>query len=202
MEEYKCLSKFNKVRENKPKKNLFIKLINICLFTAIIFVINLILCKSNSDYKEFIYKNVYNHNLSFSKIDSVINKYLGDVVPSVNTIPSLNNNVQEVFNEKLVYNSLEELDEGVKLNINMNGPITSFESGIVVFNGIKDNLGNTLILEQIDGNEAWYINIDTSGIDIYDYIEKGNIIGNCLTDNVTIYFKNKGEIVDYKKYIS
>ena len=54
----------------------------------------------------------------------------------------------------------------------------------------------------IDGNEAWYINIDTSGIDIYDYIEKGNIIGNCLTDNVTIYFKNKGEIVDYKKYIS
>lgn len=196
MEEYKCLSKFNKERGNKKKKNYFIKILNICLFTAIIFVINLILCKSNADYKDFIYKNVYAHNLSFSKIESYINKYFGDIIPSINT------DVQEVFNEKLVYNSIEEIDEGVKLNINMNDTVTSFESGIVVFNGIKDNLGNTLIIEQIDGNEAWYINIDTSGIDIYDYIEKGSIIGNCLTDNVTIYFKNKGEIIDYKKYIS
>jgi len=196
MEEYKCLSKFNKVKENKSKTNPFIKLLNICLFTAIVFVINLILCKSNMNYKEFIYENVYNHNLSFSKIEGVINKYLGEYVPSVNT------DVQEVFNEKLVYNSIEEIDEGVKLNVNMNDVITSFESGIVVFNGIKDNLGNTLIIEQIDGNEAWYINVDTSNIDIYDYIEKGNIIGNCLSDNFTIYFKNKGEIVDYKKYIS
>lgn len=195
MEEYKCLSKkFNKKVEKK--KNPFIKILNICLFTAIIFVINLILCKSNPTYKEFIYKNVYNHNLSFSKIEGFINKYLGEYVPSVNT------DVQEVFNEKLVYNSMEELDEGVKLNVNMNDVITSFESGIVVFNGIKDNLGNTLIIEQIDGNEAWYINVDTSNIDIYDYIEKGSIIGNCLSDNVTIYFKNKGEIIDYKKYIS
>lgn len=195
MDEYKCLSKkFSKVKEKKA--NPFIKILNICLFTAIVFVINLILCKSNLEYKEFIYKNVYNHNLSFSKIENYINKYLGDVVPSVNT------DVQEVFNEKLVYNSIEELEDGVKLNVNLNDVITSFESGIVVFNGIKDNLGNTLIVEQIDGNEAWYINIDTSNIDIYDYIEKGNIIGNCLSDNVTIYFKNKGEIVDYKKYIS
>ena len=195
MEEYKCLSKkFNKKEEKKS--NPFIKILNLCLFTAIIFVINLILCKSNTDYKEFIYKNVYNHNLSFSKIEGFINKYFGEYVPSVNT------DVQEVFNEKLVYNSIEEIDEGVKLNVNMNDVITSFESGIVVFNGIKDNLGNTLIIDQIDGNEAWYINVDTSGIEIYDYIEKGNVIGNCLTDNFTIYFKNKGEIVDYKKYIS
>ena len=195
MEEYKCLSKkFNKKEEKKS--NPFIKILNLCLFTAIIFVINLILCKSNTDYKEFIYKNVYNHNLSFSKIEGFINKYLG------NTVPSINTDVQEVFNEKFVYNSIEEIDEGVKLNVNMNDVITSFESGIVVFNGIKDNLGNTLIIEQIDGNEAWYINVDTSNIDIYDYIEKGNIIGNCLSDNFTIYFKNKGEIVDYKKYIS
>ena len=198
MEEYKCLSKKfnNKERDYKKKSNPFIKILNICLFTAIVFVINLILCKSNSEYREFIYKNVYNHNLSFSKIENYINKYLGVVVPDINS------NVEEVFNEKLVYNSIEEIDEGVKLNINMNDTVTSFEAGIVVFNGIKDNLGNTLIIEQIDGNEAWYINIDTSGIDIYDYIEKGKIIGNCLTDNVTIYFKNKGEIVDYKKYIS
>ena len=195
MEEYKCLSKkFNKKEEKKS--NPFIKILNLCLFTAIIFVINLILCKSNTNYKEFIYKNVYNHNLSFSKIEGFINKYFGEYVPSVNT------DVEEVFNEKLVYNSIEEIDEGVKLNVNMNDVITSFESGIVVFNGIKDNLGNTLIIEQIDGNEAWYINVDTSNIDIYDYIEKGNIIGNCLSDNFTIYFKNKGEIVDYKKYIS
>lgn len=194
MDEYKCLNKFKKPIVKKKKS--FLKLVNICLFTILIFLINLILCKSNDEYKEFIHKYVYTNNISFSKIENIFNKYLGDV------IPTLSNTSQEVFNEKLVYNSIEEVNDGAKINVKDKESINSFESGIVVFSGIKDNLGNTVIIEQIDGNEAWYVNIDNSNIKIYDYIEKGSIIGNVLTDNFTIYFKNKGEAIDYKKYIS
>jgi len=196
MDEYKSINKLLK-KEVKVKKNKLISLINLSLFLLLIFVVNLVLCKTNSTYKDFIYKYVYSNNLSFSKYEELIDKYLGKIVPNNN-----NKETSLVFNEKLNYNSLEEIENGVIINIDKNQTINAFESGVVVFNGEKDGYGNTLIIEQIDGCEAWYIGLDTSNINIYDYIEKNTIIGNSVSDNFTMYFKNDGEVVDYKKYIS
>ena len=196
MDEYKSINKLVK-KEVKVKKNKFISFINLSLFLLLIFVVNLVLCKTNSSYKDFIYKYVYSNNLSFSKYEELIDKYLGKIVPNNN-----NKETSLVFNEKLNYNSLEEIENGVIINIDKNQTINAFESGVVVFNGEKDGYGNTLIIEQIDGCEAWYIGLDTSNINIYDYIEKNTIIGNSVSDNFTMYFKNDGEVVDYKKYIS
>lgn len=197
MDEYKSINKLLK-KEVKVKKNKFISFINLSLFLLLIFVVNLVLCKTNSSYKDFIYKYVYSNNLSFSKYEELIDKYLGEIIPDNNK----NKDTSFVFNEKLNYNSLEEIENGVIINIDKNQTINAFESGVVVFNGEKDGYGNTLIIEQIDGCEAWYIGLDTSNINIYDYIEKNTIIGESLSDNFTMYFKNDGEVVDYKKYIS
>lgn len=201
MDEYKSLKKYmNKNSNNNTSNKKYTKkifgFINTLLFTILIFVVNLILCKQNLDYKNFIYKYVYSYNFSFSKVEEFINSKLGGIIPNIN------NKTQEVFNEKISYLSLEEIDNGVKVNINKGDSVNIFESGVVVFIGEKEGLGNTVILEQIDGNEAWYVNVDTSNIKIYDYLEKGNILGSSLSDNYLMYFKNKGEVIDYKKYIS
>lgn len=198
MEEYKCLRKKFNFNEKKKKKSKLLTLINVCLISALLLVGNLILCKTNTDYKNFVYKYVYSHNFSFSKIEKELHKYFGDFIP----ISKKEENTSLVFGEKLVYLSLKEIENGVTLTVSEGEIVSAFEGGVVVFNGIKEGFGNTLIVEQIDGNEAWYVNLDTTNIPIYDYIEKGETIGPCLDNQVTLYFKNKGETVDYKKYIS
>ena len=49
------------------------------------------------------------------------------------------------------------------------------ESGIVLYIGEKENYGQTIIIEQIDGVEVYYSNIN-SNVKLYDYIEKGNLL--------------------------
>ena len=80
--------------------------------------------------------------------------------------------------------------------------ITAFESGLVLFVGEKDGFGSTLILEQVDGVEAWYVGVDVHELSIYDYVEKSSIIASSKEDYISVYFKKKGESVDYKNYVS
>ena len=46
------------------------------------------------------------------------------------------------------------------------------ESGVVVFIGEKEGYGNTIIVEQVNGVDVYYSNINPSNIKLYDYIEK------------------------------
>ena len=74
------------------------------------------------------------------------------------------------------------------------------ESGIVVYIGEKKDYGNTVIIQQVDGVDAWYSNVDTN-ISLYDYVEKGTLLGNSKDNNLYLYFQKNGEFIDYKDYI-
>ena len=166
------------------------------LCAIIIFLIGLILVKQNIKVKEFIEEEVYTKSFKFTKVRNIYDKYFGKVL-------SLDKVVKEessVFSEKLSYKDSKEYKNGVKLTVDEHYLVPVLESGIIVYVGEKDNL-KTIIVEQVDGIDTYYSNVNTNNYKLYDYIEKGQVLGETASTELYLSFEKSGEKLDYKKYI-
>ncbi len=200
MEEYRLLRKKYAAEKKTPVyKKMIFSFINRVLFCILLFLVALILTK-NKFYKEQIYKYVYQDHIPFLELEKFYQTYLGKLIPDFsNKKDSDTEMVSSVGNG---YDQLEEIENGVLIHVSKGAAISAVESGLVLFLGDKDGLSNVLILEQVDGVEAWYVGVDVTNYKLYDYIEKDTIVGSSLGDTISIYFKRKGESVDYKNYLS
>ncbi|MBD9098404.1 M23 family metallopeptidase [bacterium] len=188
-------SKFYK--ENKTSNNFFKKIILRILVTTIIALILLISFKMNSSFKKTFYHYVYEENFPFS----VVKNFLQDKFGTSLTFDKLVTE-EEVFNEKLSYKDKSLYHDGVKLTVSSEYMIPSFESGIVVYIGQKENYKQVVIVQQMNGVDVWYGNIKQANVKLYDYVEKGSLIGQA--DNKTLYlvFQKEGKFIDYQKYLA
>lgn len=202
MDEYKSWTKFyNKNKKVEKKESNIGKYIKSFILKTLIcilmFISMLILIKSNSNFKSTIYKYVYEDNFSFAKINNLYKKYFGGILPFDNIVP----NEQMVFGENLKYEEESLYKDGVKLTVENNYLTPALESGIVVFIGNKENYGNTIIVQGVNGVDTWYGNINTTDIKLYDYIEKGSMIGEVNGNKLYLVFQKEGKYLNYKDYI-
>lgn len=172
------------------KKSIY--LTKLCI-TMIITLVILILIKSSTNFKNIFYEKVYNTNFSFDKLNMLYTKYVGDFDVLDKYVKS-----KAVFNETLLYEKKEEYKEGVKLTVEDNYLVPINESGIVVFIGEKENYGNTVIIQRIDGIDEWYGNISNVNVKLYDYVKKGELLGEA---NNTLYlvYKKQGKTLKYEE---
>ncbi len=185
--------KNNKVNKKKKTKNL----INKVLVVAVLFLINLIVMKSNEDYRNFIHEKIYNNNFSFTKIKEFYNKYLG----GVEALDKLVNNSKPVFNETLSYKNSSIYLDGVKLEVASSYLVPVIEDGLVVFVGEKENYGNTIIIQGIDGIDIWYGNMANTSVKLYDYVEKGALLGEVSNNSLYLVYSKDDKFLDYKEYL-
>lgn len=165
------------------------------LLSILLVLIILILSKSNLKFKESIY-NIYNTNLSFGYINNLYTKYLGKIIPFDLNI------TKPVFSSTLQYNEASKYFDGCKLKVENQYLVPTLSSGLIVFIGQKDNYGKTIIIEQENGIEVWYSNLDNISVSLYDYVEKGTYLGSTIDDNLYLVFKNNGDILNYEEYIN
>ena len=147
----------------------------------------LILTKNNSQLKDKIENLVYEQSLPVMELRK---QY--DIFFSWNKIKSVVPVSKEVISAK----NEEKTDTGVKLTVEKNQAIQNLESGIVI---MIDQ--DKVIIEQIDGVTAIYNNIDCKNLKIYDYLEKGEIIGEAKKEEIMISFMKEGAYYDYKNYL-
>lgn len=166
------------------------KLISKTLIVTIITLLTLIAMKKNKDIKKLIYDNVYEKNINFAFIDKNYKKYFG----SLNIFKE---EVKPVFNEKLEYIKKEENDGVLKLFVSDDYLIPNLESGLVTFIGEKEGYGKVIIVEQINGVSTWYGNLNNINVKLYDYVEKGNLLGNC-NDYLYLIHKKDNKIINYE----
>ena len=188
LEEYKSKKKGQTVGSNKYLNGL-VKRTMICfVFVLLVLAISLM----SETGRSYIKKYLLETNFEFSKINTLYNKYIGKLTDESTEVVS--------GNQLLEYTSKEKYNDGVKLTVSENYNVNLLESGIVVYIGEKEGYGNTIIVQQSNGIDAWYGNIENVDVKIYDYIEKGTIIGNA---NKTLYlvFQKNGEILNYEDYI-
>jgi len=189
--------KRKKVKTKEYKKNNITPYMTKILFTIIITLICLIGVKQSETFKEKIYKNVYESNFSFAVVNKLYQKYFGSTLPLENM---LSGTTQPVFSEKFTYLSKENYLEGIKFNVENQYLVPVIESGMVVFIGEKEGYGNTIIIQQVDGIDVWYSNV-TSNVKLYDYIEKGDVLGEVNGDFMYMTIKKGGNNISYEEYI-
>ena len=167
------------------------------MLAIILFLILAIASKSNHTYKDIIVSNIYEKNFSFTKIKNLYKKYLGGITPLDKAI----DNTIPVFNEKLSYIDSSKYHDGVKLTVDNNYLVPTIEEGMVIFIGEKENYGNVVIIEGIDGTDIWYGNMETTTVKLYDYVEKNSYLGTTKDDTLYLVYQKDGEFLDYKEYL-
>lgn len=150
--------------------------------------------KASSRFKQNFYKYVFDTNISFTQISKLYNKYFGNILE----IPTYKE--QSVFKEKISYKNKEKYYDGVKLEVGHDYLVQAQESGLVVFIGDKDNYGNVIIIQQVNGIDMWYGNISNVNVKLYDYVEKGSTLGN-VNNNLYLVYKKDGKVLNYEDYI-
>lgn len=190
-------SNHKKVKKKLTLKKSIKRFINKCLIVVILFLGCLILLKSNTTFKNKLIKYVYEDNIHFTKLKSLYEKYFGKILSVDKVLPS----EQKVFNENIAYQKANVYKDGVELKVSNQYMVPTIESGIVVFIGEKEEYGNTVIIEQVNGIDVWYSNIKINDIKMYDYIEKGSLLGESLDNKLYMVFQKEGKYLDYKEYI-
>lgn len=201
MDYYKSLDKYYKNhKEQKNKKSFgkyiksFISRVLICLC---LFLIALIISKKNVNLSNKIYKQVYEQNLSFAKINAWYQKYFGSILPVDKIVPD----EVPVFGETLTYSKANLYKNGVCLEVGKEYLVPVLESGIIIFIGEKEDYGHTVIIQQTNGVDVWYGNIKED-VTLYDYVEKGELLGEVQEGKLYLLFQQDGKFLDYQKYLA
>lgn len=180
--------------KNIPKWQTYLIKVMVLL---VLFLGVLIYTKASPVNKQSFYDFVFKNNLSFATINNLYNKYLGGILPFKNIIK----NNKPVFNEKLEYEASSIYKEGVALTVKDSYPVPILAGGIVIFVGDKEDYGKTVIIQQVDGVDVWYGNVDNLNVSIYDYVEEGTLLGETIDNKLYLVFKKEGNVVDYKEYL-
>lgn len=166
--------------------------------TIVLTLITLIVLKSDTKLKASFYQYVYESHFSFATVNSIYEKYFGSPIPFQNVFQ---NNIEPVFNETLTYQEQHKYKDGVELVVDQNYLVPILESGMVVFIGEKEGYGNTVIIQQMDGIDTWYSNLGTVNVKLYDYVEKGSLLGEVSGKSLYLVYKKNGNVLNYEEHI-
>lgn len=170
--------------------------INRLLITALLTIACLIVFKKNSSLKQNFYNKFLSQNFNFAYVNNLYTKYFGSSIP----FGGFFDNVTSVFNESLVYDGYDEYLDGVSLNVSDNYLVPNIGVGLVIFIGEREGYGNTVIVQQSNGIDVLYGNLNDVSVKMYSYVSSGEFIGNC-SNNLYLVFKKDGNVLDFKKYI-
>lgn len=163
------------------------------LISIIIVLVSLIVTNINSDIRNKYISNVLEYNISFSNLNKLYKKYIG-------------NFFDDKKDDLLVASTndlglAERLEDGsYNISIVKDEPVLFLESGIIVFVGEKDNLGNTVIVQGNDGIDLWYSNVYLDENSLYDYVKKGEILGSVEGENLKLTIMKDGQKLEYEEY--
>ena len=199
MYEYKSINKY--LSKNKSKKrfssflySVFIKLLICVLIVVSVLIVVKIDKKSSGKISSFLYDN----NISFARINKWYNEHFGDILPLGS---EAKDSVTPVFSESLEYENANIYKDGVSLSVSSSYLVPVLNDGIVVFFGEKEGYGLVVIIQQSDGVDVWYGNIENCNVKLYDYVSKGEFLGE-VNSNLYLVFQKDGKYLDYKEFIS
>jgi len=176
-EEYK--NKKNSRSLKSIIKKLFSK-----LFTVIIFTMIIVTCSNYSpSFKKFIINDVLNNSMDFSRFNKIVGKVTN--VFSNKKVMNVSSNIE--------LNKKEKYKDGYKYILNGKEDVYVKDSGIVTYIGNKDGYNNTIVIQQSNGYYAWYGNISEK-IKLYDYVEKGSVIGSADEEYYFALFKDNKKV--------
>lgn len=168
------------------------------LVCVILFLLLGIFCKLNSEFKNNVESKIYHEYWDFSVVKVFYDKYFGSVFPIENIY---NLDLISVFNDELIYHSVEDYGDGAVVKVNYNYLVPVINEGIVVYIGEKDKYGNVVIVEGDNGIDIWYGNLCNVMVKMYDFVSSGSYLGESCDDKIYLVYTKKNQFLDYRDYL-
>ena len=202
----KKLKKEKKDDDNKSTLSKFLFTILIkSLIVVLLFLSSMIFIRQNDKNKNIFKEKVYNNSLSFAKIYNLYSKYLGDALPFKDTIKD---DTKKVSNEKITYSSIKKEGDDYLLVVPSNYTLQSIKSGIVIEVKKDNKYKNIVKIQDKSGVNITYKNLSEVEVKLYDYVEKGEILGSTSDklyikgkDNYTVISTDKNKKYEQHKII-
>lgn len=67
--------------------------------------------------------------------------------------------------------------QGIMIETGKSATVKAVKEGFILFAGVKEGLGKTVIIQHSDKTESWYGNLATINVNLYEYIEKEKVVG-------------------------
>ena len=141
------------------------------LLSIIILLISLIVCNFDTDLRDSFSKNVLEDNINFSFFNKYYKKFMSKE----------DSDTMEVGNVSL-NEEREYVDGTYKIKYGVDAPIYVLAPGIIVFDGTKDGLSNTVIVQGNDGVDIWYSGVSLNEYGLYDYVSEGDVLGGSILE--------------------
>ena len=190
-----------KKEDNKEKhsyiKGVLFKITIKTLIVIILFLGSLIYINRNEKNKLKFEKLVYNNSLSFAKIYNTYKKYLGDAIPFKNIF---NDNTKIVSEESISFNNIIKVDNGYLLGVSKEYTVNSIYAGIIIKIESNDKYKNIITIQDKNGLNISYGNLSEVSVKLYDYVEKGEVLGNC-DEKLYLVFEKEGKYLSYEEYL-
>lgn len=179
--------------KGKKFKKKFKSFINRVLISLCLLIICLILIKVSPKAKDFIKTKVFNSAFNFSLVNKYYEKYFG----SLNINKSVDSQTVSV---QINYEEGEKYLDGVRVKT-LGNNVYAIESGIVIFKGNKDGYNDTVIIQTSNGYDMWYGNLKNINVNIYDYVNKNDLISES-NDKLYLVINKDNKFYTYKEYLS
>ena len=161
------------------------KILNKICFSIIFVLVSLIFVEYGNN-KELYKENVLNNNIKFSKLRMYYDKYFIGKKDDVST--------EEIMvGNEIDFEEVEGRYKYFKEEVNV------LQSGIVVFVGEKEGLGNTVVIQGVDGVDFWYSNLSNISVSMYDYVKMEDSIG-LSNEYYLISLYKDGNLISYDEY--
>lgn len=179
--------------KGKKFKKKFKSFINRVLISLCLLIICLILIKVSPKAKDFIKTKVFNSAFNFSLVNKYYEKYFG----SLNINKSVDS---QTVSGQINYEEGEKYLDGVRVKT-LGNNVYAIESGIVIFKGNKDGYNDTVIIQTSNGYDMWYGNLKNINVNIYDYVNKNDLISES-NDKLYLVINKDNKFYTYKEYLS
>ena len=161
------------------------KILNKVLLSVILLLSSLIFVEYGDNRKLFK-DNVLDNNINFSELRTYYDKYF---VGKGNK----DNKENVLVNNEIMYEEVDGRYNYYQEEVNL------IQSGIVVYVGEKENLGNTVIVQGVDGIDIWYSNLNNVSVSLYDYVKMEDSIGLSNEYYIVSLYKD-GNLISYDEY--
>ena len=86
------------------------------------------------------------------------------------------------------------------LSVASNYSIFAIKSGIVIKKGKKDNYKTMITIQDKNGLNITYGCLDDVNVELYDYVEKGEVLGIC-DKQLYLIFEKDNKYLSYEEYL-
>lgn len=167
------------------KKEVFIFKI---LASAVLFLVIAIMFRENSatfaPARDFVNKTM-EQDFKFATVSKWYEDQFGKplaLLPFTDDKKEVEKNVVEkdpvlpVFSGKILEN-FEKNGQGIMIETAKGGPVEAMKEGNVMFAGVKEDTGKTVIIQHADQTQSTYGNLDEIKVSLYQFIETETVVG-------------------------